>query len=153
MLDTRLKALLLKSEFASGWGQTGLVVINGQKVFVKRIPVTVLDMANAYSTKNLYRIPAWYNYGVGSAGFGAFRELAAHLKTTNWVRDGTFSGFPLLHYHRILTSDERGPDTSNLREYVDYWNVSKTIQSYMDGRGDCKHQLLISLEFLTPLID
>jgi len=154
--DNRLKTLLSKanSKFDSGWGQSGVVELNGKKVFVKRIPLTDLELANAYSTKNLYKIPTWYNYGVGSAGFGAFRELAAHVKTTNWVRDGSCTFFPLLHHHRILATKVAGEsDLPDLKNYIAYWNGSKTIERYMLDRRRCKHQLVLIVEALTPLAD
>lgn len=154
--DKRLEALLTKtdSKFESGWGQSGVVDFNGNKVFVKRIPLTDIEMANAYSTKNLYKIPTWYNYGVGSAGFGAFRELAAHIKTTHWVREGSCTSFPLLHHHRVLATKHTGnDDLPDLKKYVAYWNGSRTIERYMLDRRKCKHQLVLFVEALTPLAD
>jgi len=152
--DKRLKTLLSKSgkEFEAGWGQSGDLNISGKRVFVKRIPLTDLEMANAYSTKNLYKIPTWYNYGIGSAGFGAFRELAAHVKTTNWVREGSCAAFPLLHHHRILTVQNDGDsDLPDLKNYIAYWNGSKTVERYMRDRKKSKHQLVLFIEAFTPL--
>lgn len=83
--DRELSRLLAKSKVSEGWGSNHIVEEFGGKVFVKKIPVTKLESENMFSTKNLYRLPLYYNYGVGSAGFGAFRELALHIKTTNWV--------------------------------------------------------------------
>lgn len=150
MSDRKIMAVLRKTDFSRGWGQNCLVEIDGQKVFVKSVPLTELEMANAYSTKNHYQIPTWYNYGVGSAGFGAFRELAAHKKTTNWVRECEFSAFPLLHHHRILTTERSGKSIRDLKSYVAYWNGSKTVERYMVDRCECKQQLILFLEYLTP---
>jgi len=151
MSDKRLKSVLSKAKSGSGWGPTGVLEIDGHKVFFKRIPLTDLELANAYSTRNLYRIPTWYNYGIGSAGFGAFRELAAHIKTTNWVREGKLASVPLLHHHRILTSEQGVPAISNLKGYISYWNGSKSIERYMVERGKSKQHLLLFLEYLTPV--
>lgn len=153
MSNKALELLLSKAKLSAGWGQNGIVEIEGRRVFVKIIPVTDLEVSNAYSTKNLYRIPTWYNYGVGSAGFGAFRELAAHVKTTNWVRSGQFAAFPLLHHHRIITSDKRNKSIPELDEYVAYWNGSKSVERYMLDRSASKQHLLLFLECLTPLSD
>jgi len=153
MPDKRLKSILSRSINSDGWGQTSVVEINAQKVFVKSIPLTDREMENAYSTKNLFGIPTWYNYGVGSAGFGAFRELAAHVKTTNWVRDGQFAFFPLLHHYRIVATAQGESDLSDLKSYVQYWNGSKTVERYIAERSKCKHHLLLFLEYLTPFTD
>src|SRR3712207_3285725 len=67
----------------NGWGRNQVIEVDGEKVFVKRIPLTDREHENPFSTRNLYSLPTFYNYGVGSAGFGAFRELLAHVKTTN----------------------------------------------------------------------
>lgn len=75
--------------------------MGSEKVFVKRIPLTDLGHENPFSARNLYSLPTFYNYGVGSAGFGAFRELFAHAKTTNWVLAGEIETFPLLSHYRI----------------------------------------------------
>ncbi|WP_406418196.1 hypothetical protein [Streptomyces sp. NBC_01614] len=37
----------------------------------------------ARSTANVLRLPAYFHHGIGSPGFGAWRELAVHTMTTN----------------------------------------------------------------------
>ena len=68
-------------------GRTAELDINGTQVFVKRVPLTALELRpeNVRSTANLFGLPMFYQYGVGSAGFGAWRELAVHTMTTHWV--------------------------------------------------------------------
>ncbi len=100
--DGVLIELLEAIEGKPGWGMTCSLRIEGHLSFVKLIPVTELELANLGSTRNLYDLPTVYNYGVGSAGFGAAREVAAHLKTTQWVLDGKIENFPLLYHHRVL---------------------------------------------------
>lgn len=82
LLDDRSLAALLPSAGPSGWGVSGTAVLDEHPVFVKRIPVTALEAAHRHSTKNRFQLPVFYNYGVGSAGFGAYRELATHVKNT-----------------------------------------------------------------------
>ena len=55
--------------------QCGVIDVDGVKVFVKRISLTDLERAagNEGSTANLFDLPLHYQYGVGSAGFGAWR--------------------------------------------------------------------------------
>ncbi len=44
----------------------------------------------------------YYHYGIGSAGFGVFRELVANIKITNWVLEGAITNFPLLYHYRVI---------------------------------------------------
>ena len=60
-----------------GWGSSGITKLGATQIFVKRIPMTTLELENAYSTKNHYRLPTYYSYGIGSAGLGVWREIAA----------------------------------------------------------------------------
>lgn len=151
MSDSAVTNLFENQKSTAGWGLNHIIDHNSEKVFVKRIPLTDLEVENAYSTRNLYRLPTWYNYGVGSAGFGGFRELATHVKTTNWVRAGLSSMFPLLHHHRILPVTSDGiSDEAELEQYVRYWGGSKNIGHYMRARANCQHQLVLFIEYLTP---
>ena len=102
MDNARLQSLLDTGETQRGWGKTQILEIGGAKVFIKRVPMTALEYDNLFSTKNLYDLPLYYNYGVGSAGFGVFRELLTHVKTTNWVLEGAIGTFPLMYHFRNL---------------------------------------------------
>ena len=83
-LDTpTLKSLLGKREGTSVWGGNQQLVLDGTRLFVKQLLLTDLEYENAFSTSNLYRLPNYYSYGVGSVGFRPFRELVSHIKTTN----------------------------------------------------------------------
>jgi hypothetical protein len=92
-------------------GRTARLDVGGVAVFVKRIPLTDLERRpeHAGSTANLFGLPACYQYGVGSTGFGAWRELATHHSTTQWVRTGVSPRFPLLHHWRILAAPPAPP--------------------------------------------
>ena len=54
-------------------------------------------------------LPSFYSDGVGSAGFGASRELAAHQAATELVVSGAVRGFPLLHHQRLMPRVEVPP--------------------------------------------
>ena len=75
-------------------------------VFCKLIPLTTLETQpdNCKSTANLFRLPLYYQYGIGSVGFGAWRELAAHTMASEWVVSGRHEQFPLMHHWRIVQS-------------------------------------------------
>lgn len=59
-------------------GRSAELDIDGKRVFVERIPLTGTEMRleSARSTANLFGSPMFYRYGVGSAWFGAWREMA-----------------------------------------------------------------------------
>lgn len=86
----------------AGWGRHQSIAIGNSKLFVKRVPMTEIERDNFLSTYNLYNLPAYYHYGIGSAGHGVWREVVAHLKTTNWVLSDEIESFPLLYHYRIM---------------------------------------------------
>ena len=51
------------------------------------LPLTDLELqpAHRHSTANLFGLPPYYHYRIGSCGFGSWRELEAHRMTTEWV--------------------------------------------------------------------
>lgn len=148
MSNAEIRTLLSEGETSPGWGTHQTVDVGGTKVFVKSVPVTELEYANAFSTRNLYDMPLYYNYGVGSAGFGVFRELLTHIATTNWVLEGATPYFPLLYQFRLLPFEgERAVIDSQRRDgYVRYWGGSEAIGRYFDERMKAKHDLVLFLE-------
>ena len=62
-------------------GRSAELDIDGTRIFVKRIPLTEAETRaeNARSTANLFGLPMFYQYGVGSAGFGAWQIGRAHV--------------------------------------------------------------------------
>lgn len=116
MSETELLAVIADGEPRLGWGVSRTVEVAGHAVFVKTLPVTAVELETYQSTANLFDLPATYQYGVGSAGFGAGRELAAHARTTQWVLDGHIDNFPLLYHHRLvpLAGQTRHRDAAQL---------------------------------------
>lgn len=106
--NTQLRELFDNSESnesSTGWGSSHIIDFGKSKVFVKRIPVTNFEYDNLFSTRNLYGLPTFCNYGIGpfaSTGFGIFRELVTHIKTTQWVLDSEIATIPLLYHYRIM---------------------------------------------------
>lgn len=141
--------LLESSPVTLGWGINHVLELNQHKVFLKRIPLTQLELEHQNSTKNLFDLPLFYQYGVGSAGFGAFRELHLNLKTTQWVLNKEIQSFPLLYHHRIVKKDDRCDHElkKKTQSYFDYWNNDKNIKTYVKAREDSDHELLLFLEY------
>jgi hypothetical protein len=93
-------------------GPVATMDVEGVPVFVKSLPLTELERQNPRSTANLFALPLCFHYGISSAGFGAWRELAAHEAATGWVLSGACAAFPLLFHARVLPrTPVASPDT------------------------------------------
>src|SRR5579862_1690177 len=59
----------------SGWAKAGKIVVDGIPVFVKMLPLNDIEekSENINSTKNLFDLPVFYQYGVRSGGFSTRR--------------------------------------------------------------------------------
>ncbi|HZP52972.1 hypothetical protein [Actinocrinis sp.] len=104
--DAELAELLAggRSQGAGIGGSAVALEVAGVTVFAKSIPLTDLELRseNHRSTADLFGLPTFYQYPMGSTGFSAWRELAAHIMTATWVLTGGFPGFPLTHHWRVL---------------------------------------------------
>ncbi|PSL00079.1 hypothetical protein CLV63_102205 [Murinocardiopsis flavida] len=134
--DRRLRALVDgAAPVGSGiGGSTAELTVDGVRVFVKKVPLTDLERRpeNVRSTANLFGLPTYYQYGVGSAGFGAWRELAAHAMTTAWVLADAYPGFPLMYHWRVLPDSPaaaRG-DFADTAETVSYSRRRRRTSSH-----------------------
>ncbi|HNB51155.1 MAG TPA: hypothetical protein PK530_04400 [Anaerolineales bacterium] len=151
----QLRTHLQDAASAHGWGVNHTITLGKNKVFVKTIPVTDLELAHPFATKNLYDLPTYYNYGVGSAGLGVWRELVAHIKTTNWVLSGACENFPLMYHYRIVPrmGDYSAVDPEQHERYVTYWNGNANIGQYMLDRWNAKHELVLFLEHFPHVLN
>lgn len=118
-------------------GKSALLEVAGTPVFVKRVPLTDLERQPEHvrSTANLFDVPLFCQYGVGligGPGFGAWRELAVHTMTTNWVLAAEYEGFPLMYHWRVL------PDTTPLPEELA--DIDRAV-AYWDGRPQVRHRI------------
>ncbi|MDO0924269.1 protein kinase family protein [Streptomyces sp. TG1A-8] len=132
-------------------GRSAEIEVEGRRVFVKRVPLTDLELRPEHvrSTANLFGLPLFYQYGAGSAGFGAWRELAAHLMTTAWVLRNEYAGFPLLHHWRVL------PDSApvgfadalgGVEGAVAHWEGSPAVRRRLEAIGRSSTSLVLFLE-------
>lgn len=145
---------MLDGTTRAGWGTSRTIEVDGHMVFVKTLPVTQLELDDLSSTANMFDLPVEYQYGVGSAGFGAARELAAHLKTTRWVADGRNEHFPLLHHHRLLPLPQqtRLRDPAQLDRYVEYWDGNAAIRRFIEARQASQHAIALFLEHVPHVL-
>jgi hypothetical protein len=137
----------------SGMGGTSVTLdVAGVRVFVKQVPVTELELlpGSVRSTANLFGLPGFYQYGLGSAGFGAWRELAAHIMTTNWVLSDEHRAFALLYHWRLLP----GPvgtegvvaEFGGLDGAVAHWEGSAAVRDRLQALRDSRSRLVLFLE-------
>ncbi|MFI9011142.1 serine/threonine protein phosphatase [Actinosynnema sp. NPDC053489] len=100
--DDEVTALVGAGERVGVGGATGVVEVDGEAVFVKRVPLTGAEAARPHDTANLFDLPVSCQYGIGGPSFTAWRELAANRVVTEAVLAGETAAFPLLHHWRVL---------------------------------------------------
>ena len=162
--DVRLNALLSKAtqcEHSIGV-TTMLLELCGRKVFVKKIRLTDTERLpqNQMSTANLFDLPTFCQYGigtdVGSPGFGVWRELASQILTTNWVLSGQCLNFPLLYHWRILREDRPESQVmlkSEIERSVEYWNNSLGVRKRLEENSKASMSVVLFLEYLPLRLD
>jgi hypothetical protein len=137
--DSELSRILEIAEPLHNEDHVLKIKINQTTLFVKKIPLTDLEYRseNHYSTANLFNLPTYYQYGIGSEGFSAWRELKAHIITTNWVISEKCPNFPIMYHWRLLPNDSISPITEDqqkdINEYVTYWEGSKAIHARIES--------------------
>ncbi|KUN84040.1 hypothetical protein [Streptomyces griseoruber] len=132
-------------------GRSAELDVNGTRVFVKRIPLTDIELRpeNVRSTANVFELPMFYQYGVGSAGFGAWRELAVHTMTTNWVLGDEYAGFPLMYHWRVLPDSPPEGFTDafdGLEGAVAHWEGSPAVRDRLEAISQSSCSLVVFLE-------
>ncbi len=137
---------LLVDDPASGWGATGRVAVDGTRAFIKRVPVTRVELESGGSTANLYGIPTYLNYPYGSPGVGVARELQFALKATQWVEDGTCTAFPILLHHRVMEHGGRLGDAGTSGGYTAYRGDEPAMNRYFADRARAPAGLVLCFE-------
>ncbi|WP_406639302.1 hypothetical protein [Amycolatopsis sp. WGS_07] len=121
--------------------------VDGVPVFAKRVPLTELERRHPHSTANLYGLPAFCHYGLGSPEGSAWRELALHVMANGWVLSGECENFPLLHHWRILpVPSGREPDRP-LEEDVEYWGGSAAVRQRLTELRDASASVVLFCEY------
>ncbi|MEQ0559760.1 hypothetical protein ABJI51_11800 [Amycolatopsis sp. NEAU-NG30] len=151
-LDHRQLTALLDSASPLGagiGGTTWRLTAEGGPVFVKRVALTDVERRHEGSTADLYGLPPWSHYGVGSAGGGAWRELAAHRLASDWVHKGQCGNFLLLHHWRVLPGLPRGPlDRAALERDVAFWHGDPGVRRRLEALAASTADLVLFLEYL-----
>lgn len=142
-----IKTLLENAETKTmGWGENYITTMSDSKIFIKSLKITQKEYDNKFDTSNLFNLPTFYNYGIGSAGINVWRELSMHIKTTKYVIDNKCRNFPLLYHYRVMVGDPKRTIKYDAK-YLKYWNSSKNIKKYLDEKNKTKYRLLLFLEY------
>ncbi|WP_314225204.1 protein kinase family protein [Streptomyces zaehneri] len=132
-------------------GRSAEMEVEGIRVFVKRVPLTDIELQPEHvrSTANVFELPLFYQYGVGSAGFGAWRELAAHIMTTCWALKNEYADFPLLYHWRVLPDSPPAGFIDGLggvEGAVAHWEDSSAVRRRLEAIGRSAFSLVLFLE-------
>ncbi|MBS1955120.1 MAG: protein kinase family protein [Cyanobacteria bacterium SZAS-4] len=154
MNDDEVQKRLERADTAyTGIGGTAVSLdIGGVRIFTKRVAITRLEMLaeNLMSTRNIFELPPSYHYGIVSLGFGAWRELASHVMTTEWVRSQKCESFPLLYHSRILENQKRREPTAELKAelsgILSYWNNLPSVSLRLSELENSTTDLILFLE-------
>ncbi|MEU1485772.1 protein kinase family protein [Streptomyces sp. NPDC005752] len=135
-------------------GKSALMEVAGTPVFVKRVPLTDLERQPEHvrSTANLFELPVFCQYGIGSIGgpgFGAWRELAAHTMTTNWVLAAEYEGFPLMYHWRVLPDSTPLPgELADVERAVAYWGGGSQVRHRIRALERSSASVALFLEYI-----
>ncbi|MFD0552635.1 protein kinase family protein [Streptomyces rectiviolaceus] len=132
-------------------GKSALLEVDGTPVFVKRVPLTDPEQqsGNVRSTANLFDLPVFCQYGIGGPGFGAWRELAVHTMTTDWVLSGEYGGFPLMYHWRVLPDSTPLPDElADVERAVAYWGGGSQVLRRIEALRQASASVALFLEYI-----
>ncbi|GAA3634914.1 hypothetical protein GCM10023079_26590 [Streptomyces chitinivorans] len=135
-------------------GESSLLEVSGVPVFVKRVPLTDLEREPAHirSTANLFELPVFCQYGIGAIGgpgFGAWRELAVHAMTTDWVLSGEHEGFPLMYHWRVLPDPTPLPgELADVERAVAYWGGRPQVRRRIEALRESSASVVVFLEYI-----
>lgn len=136
-------------------GPTKLIEVDGARVFVKLVRLTDTELLpeNVRSTADVFDVPPFCHYGVGSVGgpgVGAWRELAVHTMTTNWVLSERFAGFPLMHHWRILPQPPQPlpEDLADVERAVAFWGGGPQVRERIEALRTATSGLALFLEYI-----
>ncbi|MET9155285.1 protein kinase family protein [Streptomyces griseoflavus] len=135
-------------------GKASVTEVAGTPVFVKRVPLTGLELRPEHvrSTANLFELPLFCHYGVGALGgpgFGAWRELAAHVLTTGWVLDAEHEGFPLMYHWRVLPDATPLPEElADVDRAVAYWGGGARVRRRIRALEESAASVALFLEYI-----
>lgn len=133
-------------------GTTALLQLEDTSIFVKIVPLTELERSaqNVMSTRNVFELPPFFHYGIGSSGAGVWREIAAHTMTTNWVLAKKCESFPLMYHWRVLNNlKQRTPiseELSDVSRMVEFWG-SQSVRNRIEAIEQTVDSVVLFCEY------
>ncbi len=155
--DHELRGLVdTAAPMGSGIGGTSVLLeVGGTPVFVKLLPLTDLERRpeNVRSTANLFGLPVFCHPGLGvpgSPGWGAWRELAVHTMTTNWVLAQDHEGFPLMYHWRVLPGlgQPLPEQLADVEKVTAYWEGAPQVRHRLEALRDSSASVALFLEYI-----
>jgi hypothetical protein len=126
--------------------------VDGVPVFIKRVPITDRELADPYTTSNLFDLPAAWQYGMyrlAGPGFGAWRELAANQSVTEGILAGETESFALLHHWRVLPGRPSvAAEHLDIDVVVDQFRGNSAIRARFDALVTASASLALFFEDL-----
>ena len=143
----------------STWGTALNVTINHTQLFIKIIPITTLENKpeNYRHTANLFELPTCYQYGIGSAGFSVWRELWAHITTTEWVISEKCHNFPILYHWRVLPNyheffnlkiEDKKIIKRGMNKNANFWGGLQSVRTRLKALQQTPAHLVLFLEYI-----
>ncbi|RED55127.1 protein kinase domain-containing protein [Cohnella lupini] len=134
-------------------GTTALLQLEDTPVFVKIIPLTEIErlVPNVMSTRNVFELPPYCHYGIGSPAGGVWREIAAHNMTTNWVLAKQCESFPMMYHWRVLHGSKRltpiSDELSDVSRMVEFWG-SQTVGNRIEAINQAVDSVVLFCEYI-----
>ncbi|AZN41359.1 protein kinase domain-containing protein [Paenibacillus albus] len=134
-------------------GSTALLQLEDRPIFAKIIPLTELESRtpNVMSTRNVFELPPYCHYGIGPPAGGVWREIAAHIMTTNWVLSKQCESFPIMYHWRVLHGSKPrttiSEDPGEVSRKVEYWG-SQAVGNRIEAIKEAKDSVVLFCEFI-----
>ena len=128
--------------------------IKNTPVFIKKIPLTELEYKteNHYLTDNLFKLPMYYQYGIGSEGFNGWRELMSNILTTKWVISGECTNFIIMYHWRLIPNNTIPSITFKQQQEIDnhskIWGKSRSIRTRYKALLQAPANIILFLEYI-----
>jgi hypothetical protein len=155
--DVELAALIdrgLAGSVGVGGG-SAVFHVDGLPVFAKSVPLTDRELAHPHITANLFDLPMFCQYGIGSPGLNAWRELAANVMVTDAILAGETTAFPLLHHWRVLPG--RAPvaaEHADIDTAVAALDGRPTVRTRLEALASASSSLVLFFEYIPyPVLD
>lgn len=138
-------------------GTTATMELCGAQIFVKRIRLTDIERQpeNFMSTANLFKLLPNCQFGlagIGTPGFGAWREVRANQICTAWVLRNECLHFPIMYHWRVLSKSIPLQPTSQelheIEESVQYWEGSPAVRERLEAQQKASAEVLLFMEYI-----